>query len=375
MKNIRFPLARVCIGREEEEAVLKVLRSGWLTQGKVVAGLEQKISRYLSVNYGLLVNSATSALMLAVKALDLNKGAEVICPSFSFPASANAIVSAGAKPVFCDISLDTFNISPQAVEKSITAKARAIMVVSEFGMPGDMKSVMRLAEKHHLYVIEDAACSLGAKIGDKHIGTFGDIGVFSFHPRKIITSGEGGCVVTNSMRISQKIAALRNHGIVNKDFVDAGYNMRMSDIQAAVLSAQFEKTEKMIKERIKLAAYYNMLLAPLEHRGILQLPRMHDGQRHVFQSYVVLLNKDSGINRDKLRQALMNKGIGSQIGSYCIPVLDFYRRNFSAPKHVYKNSYFAYKNSLAIPLYCGLTDRDQEYIAEVLVKLTAKIKR
>jgi len=368
MKKKMLPLARPCVGKEEEAAVLRVLRSGWLTQGRQVAALEKNISRYLGIRNSLLVNSATSGLILAVKSLNLKEDDEIICPSFSFPATANAIILGHAKPVFCDIDLNTFNILTCAIERLINKRTKAIMPVSEFGLPADMPSIMQITRKHKLAVIEDAACALGAKIGNKYAGTFGDIGVFSFHPRKIITSGEGGCAVTNNPTLLNKIASLRNHGLMANKLIDCGYNMRMSDIQAGILAAQFNKIENIIKERIALAGYYNKLLRPLYAQGIIRLPSVPENYRHVFQSYVVLLCGLS-VKRDEFRESLTKNGIESQIGTYCIPALDFYKKNFRVPKLAYKNAYVAYKNTITLPLYCGLTKQDQEFIADTFIKI------
>ncbi len=364
MRRIKFQLIKPYITGEEEKEVIKVLRSGWLTQGKYVRAMEEALCRYNKVRHAFLVNSATSGLLVAIKTLDLKKGDEVICPSFTFPATSNSVILGGARPVFCDVDLDTFNISSEKIKKLITKKTKAIMPVSEFGLPADLEIIIKIAKDNNLFIVEDAACALGADIKGKKAGSFGDIGVFSFHPRKIITSGEGGCLITNSSRLAKKIKLLRNHGEYDKRFIDYGYNFRMSDIQAALLLVQFKKIEKIIKKRIELARNYNRLFNPLKYKEMLRLPACPRGYRHIYQSYVILLS--DRINRDKLRNVLRGKGIESQIGTHCVPLLDFYKKNFNIPSDSCRNAYFAYKHSLSLPMYHTLKAREQEFIADTL---------
>lgn len=365
-KMMKFPIIRPYITKDSEKEVIRVLRSGWLTQGRYVDSLEKSLKAYSGSKYAFLLNSATSGLIAAVMALGLKQKDEVICPSFTFPATSNAVMLGGATPVFCDIGPRSFNISVEKIERSITRKTRAIMPVSEFGLPADMKDIMSIARKHGLSVIEDAACALGAKIGDKKIGSFGDMGVFSFHPRKIVTSGEGGCVVTSSAALARTIKFLRNQGNYDNRFIGYGYNFRMSDIQASILAGQVGMIEDIIKKRISLAENYNRLLKGLQDKGLLTVPDHPEGYRHTYQSYVIMLS--GKIDRDRLARILMKKGIETKFGTYCVPVLDFYRKNFKIPKDRYKNAYFAYKHSLTLPLYHTLKESDQVFIADSITK-------
>jgi len=363
---IKFPIIKPFITRDSEEEVLKVLRSGWLTQGRYVGILEERIKTYNKSRHAFLLNSATSGLIIAIKALELRQKDEVICLSFTFPATLNSVILGGATPTFCDIDLDTFNISAEKIESSITKNTKAIMPVSEFGLPADMKAILKIAHKHNLSVIEDAACAFGSKIHDKKIGSFGDIGVFSFHPRKIITSGEGGCVITDSGKLAKRLKFLRNQGLENNRFVSYGYNFRMSDIQAAVLLNQAVKIEDIIHRRISLAGNYNRLLKGFQDKELVKLPACPKNYRHTYQSYVILLSKK--INRDRLSEVLRKKGIETKFGTYCVPALDFYRKNFKVSKDKYKNAYLAYKQSLTIPLYHTMGRVDQEFIANSITK-------
>lgn len=368
--KMRFPVVKPYLTRREESEVIKVLRSGWLTQGKYVKLLEEMIKTYNKVKHAFLLNSATSGLITAIKSLELNNKDEVIIPSFTFPSTANSVILGGAKSVFCDIDLETFNISTEKIEGLITRRTKAIMPVHEFGLPAEMRKIRGIAKKHGLIVIEDAACSLGAEYKGKNVGGLGNVGVFSFHPRKIITSGEGGCIVTNSSQIARKVEYLRNHGEYRKRFIGCGYNFRMSDIQAAILVSQFKRIEKTIQRRIKLALNYNKLLKPLEDEKLLRIPLSPQNCKHIYQSYVVLLAEK--INRDRLKEFLRQKGVEVQYGTYCVPLLDFYRKHFNILEESYKNACFAYKHTLTLPLYHNLKVKEQEVIVKVLKNLIEK---
>ncbi len=364
MRRAKFPLIKPLIKKEAQDNLAKVLKSGWLTQGRWVLKSEGFLKRYLGIKFARLLNSATSGLICALKALGLPKGRRVIVPSFTFPATVNAVVLNGLRPIFCDIDLNTFNICPEKIPEVITRDTKALMVVHEFGLPADMGPIIKICKKYDLFLIEDAACSLGAEYRGKKAGTLGHIGVFSFHPRKIVTSGEGGAVVTDSFKLSRHIECLRNHGELNQRFVDCGYNFRLSDIQASILYEQLKRVESIVSKRIRLASNYHKLLEGLESKGLLKRPLCPWNRRHTYQSYVVLLDKK--IDRNRVKAFLRQKGIESQFGTYCVPLLDYYRKNFKTPSSHYKNAHFAYKHSLTLPLYEGLNFEGQEYIVENL---------
>lgn len=283
-------LIRPEIGTEEIRKVSEVLKSGFLVQGKNVEKFEKKVANYLSVKYAMAVSSGTAALHLALIALGIKEGDEVVLPDFTFPATGNVVVLVGAKPVLIDIDLKTFNIDPTRIEGNITSRTKAIIPVHEFGQSADMDPILDIAKRNNLYVIEDAACALGAEYKDKKCGTMGDIGCFSFHPRKAITTGEGGMVVTNNPDVAAKVKALRNHGMTNKDgiyyFEYTGFNYRMTDFQAALGWVQMKKLDEIIKKRRELAALYDSFL---KGNDILIIPNVANGIKHIYQSYVVLL--------------------------------------------------------------------------------------
>lgn len=357
-------------GPQELKELKMVLKSGWLTQGKYVGLVESKIKIFNKARFAFLVNSATSGLIAAVKCLSLSKDDEVIMPSFSFPATANSVAICSGRPVFCDISLDDFNIDPEKIERLITRRTKAILVVHEFGLMAKMDKVLRIAKKYNLPVIEDAACSFGSEFSGKKAGSFGDIGVFSFHPRKILSCGEGGCVVTDSPKFAEIISQIRNHGEYGGKFLTAGYNFRLSDIQGAVLLAQFNRINTIIAKRIRLAKNYDRLLEALEKSGILKTPATPEGYRHIYQSYVILLSEK--LNRDNVKSALRSRGIETQIGTHCIPTTDYYRKTVKTNKDNFKNSRFAYEHSLTLPLYHTLEKNDQIKIVDELKRILRK---
>ncbi len=260
--------------RKLAQDLANIARTGILTRGPYLAKFEQQLRNYLKVKYVFATTSCTTALHLALVAAGIGDGDEVLTSDFSFPATGNVIVECGAKPVFIDIDLEGLCLNLKDLEKKITSKSRTIMVVHAFGYPAKMNEIMRIARKNHLVVIEDAACALGSKHKTKFLGTWGDLGCFSFHPRKNITTGEGGAVVTNDKKIAEKIEILRNHGGVKKnnhwEFVKAGFNYRLSELQAALGAQQMPKIDKITKERRKVACKY---LAALEGVAELSLPQ------------------------------------------------------------------------------------------------------
>ncbi|MBN2274514.1 MAG: DegT/DnrJ/EryC1/StrS family aminotransferase [Bacteroidales bacterium] len=351
---------------EDIDAVAMVLRSGMLVQGEKVAEFETNVSKYIGTKNAIAVSNGTSSLYLALIALGIGQGDEVIVPAFSFMATANAVELTGAKPVFVDISAETFNIDINLIEKAITRKTRAIMPVHEFGLACDINEIISIAEKHHLKVIEDAACALGAAENSQYTGTFGDIGSFSFHPRKAITSGEGGMLTTNDDRIAFKLRALRNHGIEINDgkseFALAGYNFRMTDFQAALLLSQFARLNEIIDYKDKLAQVY---FTELQDCNKLILPHVPQNKRHSWQSFHVVLHDD--IDRDRLIIQLKGKGIGTNLGAQCMPFQKFFREKYKLNcSKLFPNAMKAYFKGLVLPLYGLLDENNIRYICNTI---------
>lgn len=359
------------IGEEEIEGIKEVIQSKYLVQGESVQEFENKISKYLGAKHAIAVSSGTAALHLALLALDIKSGDEVIVPNFTFPATTNVVEIVGASVKLVDIKLDDFCIDEKLIEKYITKNTKVIMPVQEFGQSSNMDSILRIAKKYELKVIEDAACALGAKYNDKMVGTLGDIGCFSFHPRKAITTGEGGILVTNNDEIAKKVRVLLNHGINYEDgkidFVMPGYNYRLTNIQGAIGVAQFDKMTLINDKKKELVKYYNELLK--DDKRII-LPKESDKCIHIWQTYHVLL--DDNIDRDGVIRFLRDEGVEGNIGAYAVSEQSYYKNKYNVDNKEYKNSIYAYNHGLALPLHSEINEED---IREIVSKLKLAIDK
>lgn len=346
-----IPLMVPDIRDEDILEVEKVLRSGMLVQGERVRVLENEFAKYSGTKHAVAVSNGTASMHIALKSLGVGLGDEVIVPAFSYIATANVVELVGATPVFVDVDLDTFNIDVNQIESKITNKTRAILPVHEFGLPCDIEEVVRIAKKYGLYVIEDAACGLGSKYKDQHVGSFGVCGSFSFHPRKAITGGEGGMLVTNDSDLAEKFRTLRNHGISNingiNQFVEAGFNYRLTDIQAALIASQFKRIDKILYDKNKLAKIYNYELKSFDKIILPVIPPLNI---HSWQTMHIILSKN--IDRDQIKQRLYSKGVESNYGAQCIPYQQYYTSKYKLDcKELFPNSLFAFNHGLALPLY------------------------
>lgn len=363
-----FPLASPDIREEDISLVNEVLRSGMLVQGEYVKKLEDAFAEFHGVKHAIAVSNGTATLHLALKVLNIGPGDEVIVPAFSYVATANVVELVGATCVFVDVEERTFNIDIDQIESKITRKTKAIMPVHEFGLACNIEAVCAVANKHNLHVIEDAACALGARQNGKLAGTFGIMGSFSLHPRKSITSGEGGVLLTNDDTIARKLRQLRNHGIElengKMNFVEAGFNYRMTDFQAALAWSQFRRIDEIIRIKNQLAENYSTTI----NIEKLQLPYIPANHSHTWQTYHLLVTDD--IDRDKMIEKLKSVGIGANYGAQCIPSQTYYREKYghNAQQH-FPNAYKAYTKGLAIPIYEKLSKDDIIYIAQTLNQL------
>lgn len=349
-------------------AVSRILRSGNLTQGNASVCFERDICEYIGSQHSFVTSSATTGLHLSLDVLQIGVGDEVIIPDFSFPATANSVIKVGAIPVCVDIDLKTFCIDPMEIEKSITRKTKAIMPVHAFGLCANMPEILGIAKKHNLRVIEDAACAIGSTIYEQHAGTFGDCGVFSFHPRKLITTGEGGAIVTNDQALGQQIQVSRSHGGVRgelfMEFIDSGYNFRLSDINCAIGIEQLLKIERIISERKKYAELYNSLF---DGSSLLTTPYVPAGYQHTYQSYVVLLSE--GVDRDFVIRELKKLNIETTLGTYSISSQPYFKEYTSRKKRITPRSDFAFKQTLTLPLYPAMKKRDVVKVATSLLNI------
>jgi len=355
-------LAKPYIPEDAIQMVADVLRSGNLIQGRYVREFEEEIQHYLGIKHAVSVSSGTAALHLALVALGIKRGDEVIIPAFTYPATANVVEIVGAKPVIVDISLKDFCIDPQAMAGAVTSKTKVLMPVHEFGQAADMRPVIALARKHGLSVIEDAACAFGTEYNGKKAGTLGRIGCFSFHPRKAITTGEGGAVVTDDSVLAEKIRSLRNHGSVinlNKiDFKYAGLNYRMTEFQAVLGLSQLRHIEELIRRRMDLADLYDDVLSKID--GI-RIPEHIKRRRMVYQTYHILL--DERYDRDRVIEMLKTGGVETNLGAYAIPLIEYYKRKYRTKAEDYPNASFAMRQGLALPLGHHIRPEDIPIIA------------
>jgi perosamine synthetase len=375
-----IPVARPYIGAEEEQAVIEVLRSGWVTQGPRVAEFEEKFSEYIGCDYSIAVSSCTTALHLALLAIGVGPGDEVICPSLSFIATANSIAYTGATPIFGDIDLATYNLDPARLEEVISSCTKAILVVHQIGLPAEMNELLTVAAKHGLKVIEDAACAIGSEYDGKLIGKpLGTMACFSFHPRKILTTGEGGMIATSDPKLAERLRRIRQHAMSLSDVVrhnakqissetydEVGFNFRMTDMQAAIGIAQLGRLSDFLMRRRHLAARYT---EALQHLSWLQTPVVPVHCRHNYQSYMIRLVGDFVTRRDAIMQELFEKKISTRRAIMAIHRELPYRAERWEKKLPQTN--LATDTGLILPLFHQMTESEQDYVIEAVQALVA----
>jgi len=345
----------------------KAIDSGWLTKGPETDRLESAIAGYLNVKHVVCVSSGTAALHLSLLSLGIGPGDEVIVPDFTFPATANVVELCGAKTVLADIEADNFNINPEEIKKKITHRTKAIIPVHQFGNPAQMDQILKLAKRYNIYVVEDAACALGAKYKKEMCGTMGDIGCFSFHPRKIITTGEGGAIVTDNAYIARRLRLLREHGMQQKgarrNFVSCGFNYRISEIASILGLVQLKRMESIIKKRNKLASEFRRAISHI--RAVSVLPNHIDKRnRYAYQSFVIKINR--AVDIYLLLSYLRNKGIESAPSNTVLHIQPYYRKKYGFRKKEFKNSLDASRRSLALPFHSRLHSNEIAKIASTL---------
>ena len=384
---MNIPIARTSLLSNEIESVLSPLESGWLVQGPKVQEFESKWSEFTSSEDSIAVTSCTTALHLSLAALGFGKDDEAIVPAFTWISTANIIEHLGGKVVFCDIDPVTFNIDTHQIENKITSKTKAILPVHLFGLSADMDPINNLAKKHDLWVIEDAACGFGATYKDVHVGNLGTTGCFSFHPRKAITTGEGGMVTTSDKDLAEKIRCLRDHGATMSDLQrhlgakpylltdhpEAGYNQRMTDIQAALGSAQMERANEIVAERRRIAAIYDEAFYKLDW---LKTPKCPEGHGHGYQSYPCMFGsqefsltqiKKTNKDRNKWMENLQYKGISTRPATHVVHMLSYYKNKYNLKPEAFINAYAANDCSISLPLFHGITEEEQEYVIKTVL--------
>lgn len=357
-----IPIAKPIIGNEEIKAVGDVLKSGMLTQGEDVKRFEEKFSAYIGVKNSIAVSNGTIALDLALKALDLTPGDEVISPAFTFIATSNSILYQGLKPVFSDVDPKTFNIDPESLSERITPKTKAIVGVHLYGQPFDLKAVQQICDDKDLILIEDCAQAHGAEWNGKKVGGFG-VGCFSFYPTKNMTTGEGGMITTDDDALAARLRLLRNHGDTGKyNHVMLGYNYRMMNIQAAIGLVQLERLEEFTEKRIGNAGSLNR---NIRTKGLTK-PYKAASVRHVYHQYVVRVEDDFPASRERLMSFLQEKGIGSAV-HYPRPIYEqplYKEMGIDWPRCPAAED--VSKRVLSLPVHPSLKPEDLEYIANTL---------
>ncbi|MFY9107293.1 DegT/DnrJ/EryC1/StrS family aminotransferase [Aliarcobacter cryaerophilus] len=401
--KMNIPITKTIFGDEEKEAIVKPLETGWVVQGPNVAKFQNMFADFTGSKYAHAASNCTTALHLGLEAMGITKGDKVIVPSFTYVASANAVEYTGAEVVFCDIDLKTFNIDVQKLDKLLSECVSgecegkvAIMPVNLFGLCANMPEIINLAQKyshsnshpHKIRIIEDSACGFDGWIGDKHSGTFGDCGCFSFHPRKSICTGEGGMLITDDEDIANKVSQLKDHGASKSDlqrhkekggsllpdFTMRGYNYRMTDMQGALGVCQMDRKEYIMNGRREVASKYDIVLKDISQ---LLTPYIPENYKHGYQSYVCIftdgedisnLTKEQidriNIKRNIFMEKLEEMTIATRQGTHAVHTLGYYKNKNNFKDEDFLMSYAADRLSIALPLYAGMTNEEFDYVIQ-----------
>ena len=377
-----IPYSTQWIDKDDIKAVTEVLKSDWITQGPKIAEFESAIARYVGAKFGVAVNSGTSALLSACFAAGIKKDDEVITTPYTFSASANCFVWLGATPVFVDIEEKTLNINAKKIEKAVTKKTKAILTVDFAGAPCKYDEILKIAKKHNLVVIDDAAHALGSQYRDKKLGTIVDLTCFSFHPVKTITTGEGGMMVTNSEKFYQKLLLFRNHGITKDEkfltkneggwyyeMRQLGLNFRFTDIQAALGFSQLKKIEKFIERRREIVEIYNKAFANLP----VILPFEPENTKSAWHLYPIRLKLEKlKVTRRKIFEELQKAGLGVQVHYIPIHLQPYYMKTFGTKAADFPIAEKAYQEEISLPLYPKMTNSQINYVIKTFTKILKK---
>jgi dTDP-4-amino-4,6-dideoxygalactose transaminase len=375
-----IPIAKPYLTEQEAQAAYDTIMSGWITQGPRVQEFEEKFAAYTGAKHAVAVSNCTTGLHLALIVAGIEAGDEVICPSMSYIATANSIKYVGATPVFAEVCSENYNLDVQDAERRITSKTKAILLAHQIGMPADIDAFSALCKKHNLILIEDAACAAGSSYKGKKIGSHSDLVCFSFHPRKVISTGDGGMVTTNNDAFAERMKLLRQHGmsvnagarhgatkIIFEDHLEVAYNYRMTDIQAAVGIQQLAKLDWIVEERRKIAARYLSELADID---CIRLPREEEGYFTNWQSFSIYLKENAPLSRNDMMQQLLDKGVASRRG-----VMTSHRE--TAYKEICKGLSLpvtedACDRSIIIPLFVPMSDSDVSSVILALHEVLSK---
>jgi len=380
MEKRIIPISLPVTGEEEWQSLKEPITTGWLTSGPKVRAFEEAFAARHTVKHAIAVTSATTALHLALIALDIKEGDEVIVPAFTWVSTANVVLYQGAKVVFVDIDPTTFNIDPEQLKDKITSKTKAIMVVHLFGLCAPMDEIKSISGD--IPLIEDGACAAGSAYKGVPAGGLGLMGCFSFHPRKSITTGEGGMITTNDDALAEKLQILRNHGAsiseeqrhhgaqpyILPDFNVLGYNYRMTDLQGALGCVQLKKLDSFIDERSKWANYYEQQLSSIEW---IKTPSFTSDFKHGWQSYVLLIDEEkSPITRNQIMEKLQELGISTRPGTHAVHMLGFYANRYKMLPSDFPGAQIANDKSISIPLHNRMVKEDYQYIVNAIKSIS-----
>ncbi|HLZ24033.1 MAG TPA: DegT/DnrJ/EryC1/StrS family aminotransferase [Ktedonobacterales bacterium] len=369
-----IPITKPFLGEEEAQAAAHAVRSGWIAQGPMVAELERRIAARLGVEHAIVTSNCTTSLHVALVCRGIGPGDEVICPSFTFIATANSVLYVGATPVFVDIDPRTYNIDPAKIEAAITPRTRAIMPVDQIGLAADLDAVHEIANRHGLHVIEDAAPALGATYKGRPVGAISSLTCFSFHPRKSITTGEGGAIATNDDAVADRARVLRSHGASISDlarhnagtvtieaYEELGFNYRMTDIQAAIGIEQMKKLDDILARRRRLAERYNAILPDIP--GV-SIPYVPDDTEHTYQSYCIRLDPARVAPRNDVMERMLALGVATRRGIMAIHEEPYYASRFGRVALPVTEA--ATRETLLLPLFASMTEEEQDRVIEAL---------
>jgi perosamine synthetase len=370
---MRVPFARPALTADDGAAVAETVASGWVSQGPRVGAFEAAFAARVGAFDAVATTNCTTALQLALYVSGVGPGDEVIVPSLSFIATANAVWQCGATPVFADVEPHTYNLDPASAERAITRATKAIMPVHQIGLPADMDAILALAARHGLVVVEDAACAIGAEYKSRPIGSLGPLACFSLHPRKVITTGEGGMIAVADPEVAARLRRLRQHGmdvsdlarhnardIVIEGYPERGWNCRMTDMQAALGLRQLEALDEILAERRRQAARYSAALEDIPH---LEPPHEPAYARRTWQSYAVRLDATAPLGQTELMRRLLHDGIATRRGVMAIHEEASYPEALRVPL---PHTEAAARDVVMLPLFPGLTDDQQSYVIERL---------
>ena len=368
-----IPIAKPYLTAEDAQAAYDTILTGWITQGPRVAAFEEKFAEYTGAKYAVAVSNCTTGLHLAMIVAGVGPDDEVICPSMSYIATANSIKYVGAKPVFAEVNPVTYNLDVTDVARRITPKTKAILLVHQIGMPADIDAFAELSAKHNLHLIEDAACAAGSSYKGGKIGSHSSLVCFSLHPRKVISTGDGGFVTTNNEAYYQRMKLLRQHGmsindrvrhesskIMFEDHVEVGYNYRMTDIQAAVGIQQLAKLDWIVGERRKIAAQYQAAFADIP---FIRVPMEAEGYFTNFQSFSIYLKKDCPVSRNDLMQKMLDAGVSSRRGIMTAHRETAYKEECAGLSLPVSED--AADNSIILPLFVPMNQEDIDTVIRV----------